>query len=188
MFYYAMITSATVLYSFMIAIINHHQDLHIIPTYENCIGSEIRANPTKIFSYFIVPIIITFFVTLFFDSNIWQISYSTHVNVKDIYSAIFSQTSIKSSVLTFLILLGTLLSLLLTKWLQLSVSGDQLVIHSFVLPLLIVKGPYILSWTYQTDVKNLEEARHNYMILKKEIQNKPFKMESSIENSFLSQL
>ena len=183
MFYYAMITSATVLYSFMIAIINHHQDLHIIPTYENCIGSEIHANPKTTFLSFIVPIIIAFFVTLFFDSNIWQISYSTHENLKDIYSSIFSQTSIKSSVLTFLILLGTLLSLLLTKMLQLSVSGEQLVIHSFVLPLLIVKGPFILSWTYQTEVKNLEEAKHNYMVLKRELQNKPPKMDSSEEVS-----
>ena len=53
--------------------------------------------------------------------------------------------------------------------------------HSFVLPLLIVKGPYIASWTYQTEVKNLEEAKHNYMVLKIELQNKPSKMEESAD-------
>ena len=178
MFYYGIITSVVVVYLFMMAIINHHQELHIIPTYENCIRSEIHASPTKMFLYFILPILITFFVTLLFDSNIWQIPYS---HVKDIYSAIFAQTSIKSSALTFLTLMGTLLTLLLSKWLQLSVSGDGLVIHSFVLPLLIVKGPYIASWTYQTEVKNLEEAKHNYMVLKIELQNKPSKMEESAD-------
>ena len=170
-----------ILYLFMMAIINHHQELHILPPYENCIRSEIHASPAKIFLYFILPIIIAFLVTLFFDSNIWQMPYSTHVNLKDIYSAIFAQTSIKSSALTFLTLMGTLLTLLLSKWLQLSVTGDGLVIHSFVLPLLIVKGPYIASWTYQTEVKNLEEAKHNYMVLKIKLQNKPSKMEESVD-------
>ena len=177
MFYYGMITSVMILYLFMMAIINHHQELHTLPPFENCMRSEIHASPAKIFLYFTLPIFIAFIVTLFFDSNIWQMPYSTHVNLKDIYSAIFAQTTIKSSALTFLILICLLLTLLLTNWLQLSVSGDALVIHSLVLPLLIVKGPYISSWTYQTEVKNLEEAKDNYMELKIRLQNKPFKME-----------
>ena len=68
----------------------------------------------------------------------------------------------------------------LTKWLQLSVNGSALMGHSFVLTLLIVKGPYILSWTFQTDVKNLEEAKHNYMVLRFGPKNKSLKMEESV--------
>ena len=166
-----------ILYLFMMAIINHHQELHILPAYENCIRSEIHASPAKIFLYFILPIIIAFLVTLFFDSNIWQMPYSTHVNLKDIYSAIFAQTSIKSSVLTFVILMCMVLVTFLTKWLQLSVNGNGLMVNSFILPLLMVKGPCILSWTFRTDVKNLEEAKHNYMVLRFGPKNKPIKME-----------
>ena len=92
MFYYGMITSVMVLYLFMMAIINHHQELHTLPPFENCMRSEIHASPAKIFLYFTLPIFIAFIVTLFFDSNIWQMPYSTHVNLKDIYSAIFAQT------------------------------------------------------------------------------------------------
>ena len=176
MYYYGIITSVVVLYLFMMAIINHHQELHIIPTYENCIRSQIHASPTKMFLYFILPILIAFFVTLLFDSNIWQLPYS---HVKDIYSAIFAQTSIKSSVLTFLILMWVSITFL-TKWLQLSVNESGLMGHSFVLTLLIVKGPYILSWTFQTDVKNLEEAKHNYMVLRFGPKNKSLKMEESV--------
>merc|ERR1711920_454887 len=113
MFYYGMITSVMVLYLFMMAIINHHQELHTLPPFENCMRSEIHASPAKIFLYFTLPIFIAFIVTLFFDSNIWQMPYSTHVNLKDIYSAIFAQTTIKSSALTFLILICLLLTLLL---------------------------------------------------------------------------
>ena len=157
----------------MMIMINYHQELHMIPTYENCIRSEIHASPGKIFLYFILPIVIAFCITLFFDSNILQIPYS---HVKDIYSAVFAQTSIKSSVLTFLILMWVSITFL-TKWLQLSVNESGLMGHSFVLTLLIVKGPYILSWTFQTDVKNLEEAKHNYMVLRFGPKNKPIKME-----------
>ena len=176
-----MITLVISLLFFLMAIINHHQELHGIPPYEYCIRSEIHASPAKIFLYFILPIIIAFFVTLFFDSNIWQMSYSTHANLKDIYSAIFAQTSIKSSVLTFVILMCMVLVTFLTKWLQLSVNGNGLMVNSFILPLLMVKGPCILSWTFRTDVKNLEEAKHNYMVLKIELQNKPSKMEESAD-------
>ena len=170
-----MITLVISLLFFLMAIINHHQELHGIPPYEYCIRSEIHASPTKMLLYFILPIIIILIITLFFDCNIWQMPYSTHL--KDIYSAIFDQTSIKSSILTFLILMCTVLTTLLTKWLQLSVNGSGLMGYSFVLPLLIVKGPYILSWTYQTDVKNLEKAKHNYMVLRFGTKNKPIKME-----------
>ena len=176
-----MITLVISLHFFLMAIINHHQELHGIPPYEYCIRSEIHASPNKILLYFIFPIIIILIVTLFFDSNIWQMQYSTHVNLKDIYSAIFAQTSIKSSILTFLILMCIVVTTWLTKWLQLSVNGNGLMAHSFVLPLLIVKGPYIASWTYQTEVRNLEEAKHNLMVLKIELQNKPFKMDDSSE-------
>ena len=41
----------------------------------------------------------------------------------------------------------------------------------------MVKGPCILSWTFRTDVKNLEEAKHNYMVLRFGPKNKPIKME-----------
>ena len=174
-----MITLVISLLFFLMAIINHHQELHGIPPYEYCIRSEIHASPTKMLLYFILPIIIILIITLFFDCNIWQMPYSTHL--KDIYSAIFDQTSIKSSILTFLILMCTVLTTLLTKWLQLSVNGSGLMGYSFVLPLLIVKGPYILSWTYQTDVKNSEKAKHNYMVLRFGTKNKPFKMEESSE-------
>ena len=158
----------------MMIMINYHQELHMIPTYENCIRSEIHASPGKIFLYFILPIVIAFCITLFFDSNILQIPYS---HVKDIYSAVFAQTSIKSSVLTFLILICMVLVTFLTKWLQLSVNGNGLMVNSFILPLLMVKGPCILSWTFRTDVKNLEEAKHNYMVLRFGPKNKPIKME-----------
>ena len=180
-FYYAMVTLVISLLFFLMAIINHHQELHGIPPYEYCIRSEIHASPTKILIYFILPIIIILIVTVFFDSNIWQMPYSTHVNLKDIYSAIFAQTSIKSSVLTFLILMCIVSTTFLTKWLQLSVNGNGLMAHSFVLPLLIAKGPYIASWTHQTEVRNLEEAKHNYIVLRFGQQNKPAKMEENTD-------
>ena len=181
MTYYSIITVAHFLYIFVLAFINHHQELHILPPYEYCIRSEIHADLTKVFSFFYVPTIAVFFITFFLNSNIWQRPYSTHENLKDIYSAIFAQTSIKSSALTFLIIFITLSGLLLTKWLQLSVNGLGLIIYSFILPLLIVKGPCMASWTYQTEVNNFEEAQHNLMVLKIELQYKPSKMEENDE-------
>ena len=181
MTYYSIITVVHFLYIFVVAFINHHQELHILPPYEYCIRSEIHADLTKVFSFFYVPTIAVFFITFFLNSNIWQRPYSTHENLKDIYSAIFAQTSIKSSALTFLIIFITLSGLLLTKWLQLSVNGLGLIIYSFILPLLIVKGPCMASWTYQTEVNNFQEAQHNLMVLKIELQYKPSKMEENDE-------
>ena len=180
-FYYVMTTLVISLINFLMAIINYHQELHIIPPYEYCIRSEIHASPTKVLIYFILPIIFILIVNVFFDSNIWQMPYSTHVNLKDIYSAIFAQTSIKSSVLTFLILMCIVSTTFLPIWLQLSVNENGLMAHSFLLPLLIVKGPYIAFWTHQTEVRNLEEARHNYMVLKFGPQNKPSKMKENTD-------
>ena len=181
MTYFTTASAAIFLYIFMVAFINHHQEFHIIPPYEYCIRSEIHADLTKLFLYFLLPAIIAFFVTFFLNSNIWQRPLSTTENLKDIYSAIFAQTSIKSSALTFLIIFITLSGLLLTKWLQLSVNGLGLIIYSFILPLLIVKGPCMASWTYQTEVNNFEEAQHNLMVLKIELQYKPSKMEENDE-------
>ena len=172
---YFTISSATIfLYIFMVVFINHHQEFHIIPPYEYCIRSEIHADLTKLVLYFLLPAIIAFFVTFFLNSNIWQRPLSTNENLKDIYSAIFAPTSIKSSIPIFLIICIGLLTILLTKWLQLSVNWFGLMAHSFLLPLLILKGPFMAYWTYQTEV--IEEARHNLMILKRELQYKPSDM------------
>ena len=181
MTYYSIASVVHFLYIFVVAFINHHQELHILPPYEYCIRSEIHADLTKVFSFFYVPTIAVFFITFFLNSNIWQRPYSTHENLKDIYSAIFAQTSIKSSALTFLIIFITLSGLLLTKWLQLSVNGLGLIIYSFILPLLIVKGPCMASWTYQTEVNNFEKAQHDLMVLKLELQYKPSQMEENDE-------
>ena len=108
MTYYGITLTALFLYVFTMSIINHHQELHILPPYEYCIRSGIHPDPTKMFLQFILPMTIVFSVTLFFDSNIWQRPFSTHVNMKDIYSAIFTQISIKSYALTFLIIIVTL--------------------------------------------------------------------------------
>ena len=35
-----------------------------------------------------------------------------------------------------------------------------------------MKGPVMLSWTYQVDDKNLQEAKHNLMVLEEKMQNK----------------
>ena len=167
----------------MVAFLNHHQELHILPNYEYCIRSEIHGDLTKLFSFFILPAIIVFFVTFFLNSNVWQRPYSTHENLKDIYSAIFAQTSIKSSALTFLILFIGVCSLLLTKWLQLSLNGLILLVHSFMLPLLIVKGPCMALWTYQTEIKNIKEAQSNLIRLEIELwQYKPSEKELSTHN------
>lgn len=163
------------------AFINHHQELHILPPYEHCIRSGIHADLTKLFLFFILPANVAFLITFFLNSNIWQRPYSTHENVKDIYSAIFAQTSIKSSALTFLIILIGVSALSLTKWLELSNDGLGLVFHSFILPLLIVKGPCMAHWTYQTEVNNYEEAQHNLMVLQIQIQYKPSKKEENNE-------
>ena len=170
MIYYLMTSSAIFLYFFIMAIINHHQELHILPPYEYCIRSGIHPDPTKMFLQFILPMTIVFSVTLFFDSNIWQRPFSTHVNMKDIYSAIFTQISIKSYALTFLIIIVTLFPLLVSKWLQLSVTTEGLLFFSLFLPLLIVKGPCIAYWTFQTEAKNLEEAKRNLMLMEIELQ------------------
>ena len=180
MTYYRIASATLFLYIFVVAFINHHQQLHILYPHEYCLRSEIHADLTKMFFYFILPGIVAFFVTSFLNSNI-LLPYSTHENLKDIYSAIFAQTSIKSSALTFLIIFITLSGLLLTKWLQLSVNGLGLIIYSFILPLLIVKGPCMASWTYQTEVNNYEEAQHNLMVLQIQIQYKPSKKEENNE-------
>ena len=170
MTYYGITLTAVSLYVLILAIINHHQELHIFLPYEYCIRSGIHPDPTKIFFYFLLPVTIIFFVTLFFDSNIWQRPYSTHVNIKDIYDAIFTQISIKSYALTFLIIIVTLFPLLVSKWLQLSVTTEGLLFFSLFLPLLIVKGPCIAYWTFQTEAKNLEEAKRNLMLMEIELQ------------------
>ena len=159
MTYYSITSVTLFLYTFVVAFINHHQELHILPPYEHCIRSEIHADVTKVFLFFILPSIVAFFVTFFLNSNIWQRPYSTHENLKEIYSTIFALTLIKSSALTFLIIFITIFALLLTKWLQLSVNGLGLLKYSFILPLLIVKGPCMASLTYQTEVNNFEKAQ-----------------------------
>ena len=174
MTYYSIASVVHFLYIFVVAFINHHQELHILPPYEYCIRSEIHADLTTLFLYFLLPAIIAFFVTFFLDSNIWQRPLSTNENLEDMYCAIFTQTSIKSSIPIFLIICIGLLTILLTKWLQLSVNWFGLMAHSFLLPLLILKGPFMVYWTYQTEV--IEEARHNLMILKRELQYKPSDM------------
>ena len=181
MTYFTLASAAISLYTFMVVFINHHQEFHIIPPYEYCIRSEIHADLTKLFLYFLLPAIVVFFVTFFLNSNIWQRPLSTNENLKDIYSAIFTQTSIKSSVPIFIIIFIGLLTILLTKWLQLSVNWFGLMAHSFLLPLLILKGPFMVYWTYQTEV--IEEARHNLMILKRELQYKPSNMEINYEET-----
>ena len=164
MTYYRIASATLFLYIFVVAFINHHQQLHILYPHEYCLRSEIHADLTKMFFYFILPGIIAFFVTSFLNSNI-LLPYSTHENLKDIYSALFAQTSVKSSALTFFIIFIVVLSLLLTKWLKLSVKGLGLMYHSFMLPLLIAKGPCMEHWTYKTEVDNFREAQHNLMVM-----------------------
>ena len=175
MTYYGITSTAVSLYVLILAIINHYQELHILPPYEYCIRSGIFPDPTKIFFYFLLPATIIFFVTLFFDSNIWQRPYSTHVTIQDIYDVIFKQISIKSSALTFLLILFPLF----TNWLELSVQAMGLMANSFVLPLFIVKGPCIAFWTSQTEAKNMEEAKHNLMLLEIELQPVDIKLLTS---------
>ena len=164
MTYYRIASATLFLYIFVVAFINHYQQLHILYPHEYCLRSEIHADLTKMFFYFILPGIVAFFVTSFLNSNI-LLPYSTHENLKDIYSSIFAQTSVKSSALTFFIIFIVVLSLLLTKWLKLSVKGLGLMYHSFMLPLLIAKGPCMEHWTYKTEVDNLQEAQHNLMVM-----------------------
>ena len=177
---YGLTSTSICVYSSVATIINAQQELHFLPNYEHCMMSEILVNPTKLFFFIILPIFLIFFITLFFDSNIWQRPYSTHVNVQDIYKAIFTQTSIKTSALTFLFIIATMTSILKCVLnLQMSVYAEGLVAHSLLLPLLIVKGPCLAYWTYQTESNNLEEAKRNHMLLEIELYNRPSNVESA---------
>ena len=65
---------------------------------------------------------------------------------------------------------------IVTKWINIVGSF-------FMLPLLIVKGPCMAHWTYQTEVKNIEEAQLNLIKLEIELwQYKPSEKELSTHN------
>ena len=177
MFYYGIISAITISYTFMMAIMNSVQELNIFPPYEYCLMSENIVDPTKLFLYFFFPIVITFIVTLLFDFNIWQRPYSTHVNIKDIYSAVFAQTSIRSSVLIFLFMMTTWPCIAKDYFnCELSLHVEGLLISSLHTPLLIIKGPCLGIWTHQTEKKNLKDARHN---MDMELKNIPPQMEGT---------
>ena len=156
---------------FMAAILNYSQDLHIFPHHENCLRSDIIVNPLKFFFAFIFPLAIIFLVNLFFDSNQWQRPRRNHVNMKDIYSVIFNQIQIKSSALTFLLLLVIMPRFLKSfDCLEFSTMKVGLLIASYLLVIFIAKGPCMLSWTALTYKRNLQEAQNNLREAEVELQ------------------
>ena len=65
---------------------------------------------------------------------------------------------------------------IVTKWINIVGSF-------FMLPLLIVKGPCMAHWTYQTEIKNIKEAQLNLIRLEIELrQYKPSEKELSTHN------
>ena len=156
---------------FLVAILNYSQELHIFPHHENCLRSDIIVNPLKFFFAFIFPLAIIFLVNLFFDSNQWQRPRRNHVNMKDIYSVIFNQIQIKSSALTFLLLLVIMPRFLKSfDCLEFSTMKVGLLIASYLLVIFIAKGPCMLSWTAFTYKKNLQEAQNSLREAEVELQ------------------
>ena len=165
---YGFSTTLVFLYCTLSSLINSAQELHMFLPQELCLQSEIPVELTKLFFYFILPIVIILAINLFFDSNYWLKPYSYDANV---YGPILNLSSIKTSALTCIFILGFIIVCSL-PFLQLSNKVQGLVATSLFLPVFIAKGPAMLSWTYQVDDKNLQEAKHNLMVLKEKMQNK----------------
>ena len=158
-------------YCISLAIFNHTEQLHMLLAHEFCLKSNIPVDLVNLFFYFILPLIVIFALNFFVDSNYWLRPYFENVNLTDIYSAILNQASIKTSTLTFVILLIFALICVLPQ-LQLSNQAQCLVALSLCSPLLVVKGPCMLYWTIQVDDHNLQEAKHNLMVLELNLQYK----------------
>ena len=71
MTYYSITSVTLFLYTFVVAFVNHHQELHILPPYEHCIRSEIHADVTKVFLFYhqLLPFLSLSFLILTFGKD-----------------------------------------------------------------------------------------------------------------------
>ena len=143
------------------AIVNYSQELHMFTIQEMCERSEIQTDITNFFGFYVLPLVIIVIITLAFDTKFWRLPYLNHINLQGLYMFIFNQVSIKSSMITVLLLLAPMPSLLRGLGIiDISNNLELLLGGTLFLPFLCVKSPLLLRWHLYTERQNLQAAQN----------------------------
>ena len=151
----------TIMACLLVSIVNYSQELHMFPVQEMCERSEIQTDITNFFGFYVLPLVIIVIITLAFDTKFWRLPYLNHINLQGLYRFIFNQVSIKSSMITVLLLLAPMPSILRGLGIiDISNNLELLLGGSLYLPLLCVKSPLLLRWHLYTERQNLQAAQN----------------------------